>query len=71
MGAELCNVASETWLLEENADVSLMPVLSVAPAFYTSVLIRLLVVVGNLWQLNFFPFQKGYCKKKKKVLSEI
>lgn len=68
VGAELCNVASENWLLEEKADVSLMPVLAVAPASYTSVFIRLLVVVGNLWQSNFFPFQKGYWEKKKKSL---
>lgn len=60
VGAELCNVASENWLLEEKADVSLMPVLAVAPASHTSVFIRLLVVVGNLWQSNFFPFKKGY-----------
>lgn len=60
VGAELCNVASENWLLKEKADVSLMPVLAVAPASYTSVFIRLLVVVGNLWQSNFFPFKKGY-----------
>lgn len=60
VGAELCNVASENWLLEEKADVSLMPVLAVAPASYTSVFIRLLVVVGDLWQSNFFPFKKGY-----------
>lgn len=68
MGAELCSVANENWLLEEKADISPMPVLAMAPASYTFVFIRLLVVVGNLWQSNFFPYQKGYCKKKKSLL---